>query len=88
MRAEEHDRHRLAEQREQRIGGEGDQFAVGEIDQPHDAENQPDAERGQRIEAADADRIGEVWTKCSIMARLPPRACGRRNRRRRSADGF
>jgi hypothetical protein len=57
--AENHDGHGLAEEREQRIGGEGDQFAVGEIDQPHDPENQPDAQRGQRVEAADAHCIGQ-----------------------------
>ena len=36
-----------------------DQFAVGEIDQPHHSENQADAERGQRVEAAHAHRIDE-----------------------------
>ena len=59
MPPNDHDRHGLAEEREQRIGGEGDQLAMGEIDQPHDPENQADAERGQRVEAADADCIGQ-----------------------------
>jgi hypothetical protein len=57
--AGEHDRERLPEQREQRVAGGHDQLAMGEVDEPHHAKNQPDAERGQRIEAADADRIDE-----------------------------
>ena len=65
---------RQAEQRQQRVGGEGDQFAVCEIDQPHHAENQTDAERGQRIEAADADGVDECLDEM-FHQRSPAASC-------------
>ena len=33
---------------------------MGEVDQPHDAENQPDAERGERVQAAERERVDGV----------------------------
>ena len=66
---------RLAEEREQRIAGDRDQLAMGEIDQPHDPEDQPDAERGQRVEAADADGVDEGLDQTLHHGPLPPRAC-------------
>ena len=47
--------------------------AMGEVDEPHDAEDQADAERGQRVEAADAERIDQRLDGLSI-SRPPSRA--------------
>ena len=33
---------------------------MGEVDQPHDAEDEPDAERGQREQAAERERVDGV----------------------------
>ena len=57
--AEKHQRDGLAEKRQERVAGDHDQLAMGEVDQPHDAEDEPDAERRQRVEAAYAQRIHE-----------------------------
>ena len=56
---DERDRQRRAEEGEQGVAGDHDQLAMGEVDQPHDAEDQPDAEGGEGIEAADARDVGE-----------------------------
>ena len=33
---------------------------MGEVDQPHDAEDEPDAERGEREEAPERERVDGV----------------------------
>ena len=33
---------------------------MGEVDQPHDAEDEPDAERGEREQAAERERVDGV----------------------------
>ena len=45
---------------EDREGGQHDQVAVGEIDQPHDAEDQRQAGREQRIEAAEQNALDDA----------------------------
>ncbi len=71
LHAERQDRHHeyrrqrhhdvgLARQAVERESADHDQLAMGEIDQPHDAEDQPDAERGQRVDGAQADGVDGV----------------------------
>ena len=50
---------RLREQEKHGVAGDHDQLRMGEVDQPHDAEDEADAERGQRIEAAHADGVDQ-----------------------------
>ena len=45
---------------DQRIAADHDEVAMGEVDQPHDAKNQPDAERGERVQAAERERVDGV----------------------------
>ena len=42
---------------EDQEGGEHDQVAMGEVDQPHDAEDEAEARREQRIEPAEQDAL-------------------------------
>ena len=58
-RARDGERCRLREQQKHGIAGDHDQLRVSEVDQPHDAEDEADAERGKRIEAADADGVDQ-----------------------------
>ena len=41
------------------IGREHDEIAVGDVDQPHDAERQRQADREQRIDAAEQAALDE-----------------------------
>ncbi len=53
----EDDRHRVGRGPEQREDREGDDVAMGEVDETHDAEDQRDAERAERIEGAERERV-------------------------------
>jgi hypothetical protein len=58
--AQGHDHHRIAGQRVDHEAAHHDQLAMGEVDQAHDAEDEADAERGQGIDRAQADRVDQV----------------------------
>ena len=45
---------------DQRVAADGDHVAVGEVDQPQDAEQQADAERHEGVDAAERERVDEV----------------------------
>ena len=49
----------LARDDEHGKGGEHDQVAMGEIDQPHDAEDQRQPGREQRVEAAEQNALDQ-----------------------------
>ena len=49
----------VEEEEVRRVGADRDQLAVGEVDQVHHAEDQRDAEREQRVGAADAEPVDE-----------------------------
>ena len=59
-RAQHGDRQRPAGEQQQRIADRGDELAMGEVDEAHDAEDEADAERGQRVEPADGDGVDDV----------------------------
>ena len=66
---------RYGRRRQQRVAGERDEVAMGEIDEPHDAEHQADAERRQRVEAAEAQRVGDDLGHVGGHARASASAC-------------
>ena len=47
------------DEHQDQIGGEHDQVAMGEIDQPHDAEDEAEAGGEQRIEPAEQDALDD-----------------------------
>ena len=49
----------VGHQRQQQVGREHDEVAVREIDEPHDAEDQREASRVDRVEAADERTLDE-----------------------------
>ena len=57
---------RIAEQRRpaarcerERVGAGHDQLAVGEVDEPQDAEDEADADGDQGVDRAERERVGE-----------------------------
>ena len=60
MAASAHDQQGLAGKRVEREAACHDQLAMREVDQAHDAEDEADAERRQRIDGAQADGIDGV----------------------------
>ena len=59
-------------QRQDQEGGHGDEVAMGEVDQAHDAEDQREAGSEQRIEAAEQDALDDGVGE-SIMAPHSPK---------------
>ena len=49
----------LGHDRHQHVGADRDELAMGEVDQAHDAEDEADPERRQRVEGAHAQRIDD-----------------------------
>ncbi len=47
----------LAAQIRERVAAGGDQLAVGEVDEPHHAEHEPDPERDDAVDGAERDRV-------------------------------
>jgi hypothetical protein len=54
---------RIGQHRKNAIAGERNEFAMGEIDEAHDAEDEADTERGQRIKPAKSERVGNHLSK-------------------------
>ena len=48
-----------SEAKRERVGAGHDQLAVGEVDEPQDAEDEADPDRHQRVDRAQADRVDE-----------------------------
>ena len=79
-----------AHQNEDQIGGKHDQVAMGEIDQPHDAEDEAQARREQRIEPAEQHALhdgikplmargSEIGIVDGVAATVRPARPGRRD---------
>ena len=47
-----YDQHRAAAHQKNAVGTEHDEIAMGEVDQAHDAEDQPDAQRGHSVDTS------------------------------------
>ena len=43
----------------ERVGAGHDELAVGEVDEPQDAEDEADADRHERVRRAEADRVDD-----------------------------
>ena len=50
---------RPARRERERVGAGHDQLPVGEVDEPQDAEDEPDPDRHQRVDGAEPDRVDE-----------------------------
>jgi len=65
--------HHVDRGHDQGVGAERDEVAMGEVGEPQDAEQQADAEAGQRVEAAQAERVDQILQEADHSA-TPPSA--------------
>ena len=71
-RAQELQRRRRPVERPERVAADHDQLPVGEVEQPHDPEDQRHAEGEQRVEAAEAERVDRVLDELGHRYSGPP----------------
>src|SRR4029078_8673140 len=71
----------------ERIPANHDEFAIGEVDESHDPEDERESQRYERIDAAEADCVDHVLKERSPRGAFPRYAASISAEARRLADG-